>query len=98
MPLYDYQCDECGCMRDEVRPVGARDTPAICPECGGSASRVFSVPNFMPDHSDWSGDPGGARFIPQVWDGPGHPKPKFRHRKELEDHCHRNGFKFERAS
>ncbi len=46
MPVYEYECETCGCF-DDVRTVAERDTPATCPECEGLAARVlFSAPRF----------------------------------------------------
>ena len=40
MPLYDYQCDQCG-HRFEVRQ-GIREDPLTeCPQCGGRIRRVI---------------------------------------------------------
>lgn len=40
MPLYDYQCDQCG-HRFEVRQ-GIREDPlTVCPQCGAPIRRVI---------------------------------------------------------
>jgi putative FmdB family regulatory protein len=40
MPLYEYQCDECG-IRFERRQRMADDPVTECPECGGSVHRRY---------------------------------------------------------
>ncbi|MBN3767859.1 FmdB family zinc ribbon protein [Burkholderia sp. Ac-20365] len=39
MPVYDYECAECGAF-EAVRRIADRDEPAGCPRCGTSAERV----------------------------------------------------------
>jgi len=45
MPNYDYECADCGEFT-LLRPISERGNPVGCPHCGGSASRVMSVPQF----------------------------------------------------
>ena len=40
MPTYDYACAGCGGF-EALRSVSARDEPAVCPDCGAAAPRVF---------------------------------------------------------
>jgi len=45
MPIYEFQCKACG-VRFERLVRSSSDTPpaeSICPDCGGSAQRVFST-------------------------------------------------------
>ncbi|AET89252.1 MULTISPECIES: FmdB family zinc ribbon protein [Caballeronia] len=39
MPVYDYECAECGAF-EAVRRIAERDEPAACPHCGAIAARV----------------------------------------------------------
>ncbi|WP_027800769.1 FmdB family zinc ribbon protein [Paraburkholderia dilworthii] len=39
MPVYDYQCADCGGF-ETVRRIAERDEPAPCPQCGNTAARV----------------------------------------------------------
>lgn len=43
MPLYDYECDDCGCFSDR-RPMSEAALPADCPGCGVPARRIISAP------------------------------------------------------
>jgi len=45
MPLYEYNCADCGCFT-ELRRLSECDAPAACPECGTSASRLISIPRL----------------------------------------------------
>lgn len=40
MPVYDYQCPECGVFTVS-RPMSAYRDPCACPDCGKEAARVF---------------------------------------------------------
>ncbi len=40
MPLYDYQCNQCG-HRFEVRQGIKEDPLTVCPQCGGPIRRVI---------------------------------------------------------
>jgi putative FmdB family regulatory protein len=39
MPVYDYECADCGAF-EAVRRIAERDDPAVCPHCGATAARV----------------------------------------------------------
>ena len=41
MPTYDSACPACGGF-DAFRPLGARNEPAACPDCGTASPRVFA--------------------------------------------------------
>jgi len=45
MPLYEYQCPECGKF-SAIRKISESGLPAICENCGNSSSRVISAPHF----------------------------------------------------
>lgn len=40
MPLYDYQCQQCGNEFEEVMPISGRET-APCPNCASIAKQVI---------------------------------------------------------
>ena len=43
MPIYEYECPDCGTMFEVLRPVGRRDEATTCPHCGGQrAGRQLS--------------------------------------------------------
>jgi len=41
MPIYEYECEQCS-LRFEIRRSFDGRSEAICPQCGGSARRIFS--------------------------------------------------------
>jgi len=46
MPVYDYQCEDCGPFT-VFRPMSECSEPHACPECATSAPRAFlTAPNF----------------------------------------------------
>ncbi len=45
MPIYEFLCEECGPF-EERRSFEGAGNPAICRECGTTARRVYSIPNF----------------------------------------------------
>lgn len=42
MPIYEYECLECGYRFEEHRPFD--NDPDKCPECGGKIKRLLSMP------------------------------------------------------
>ncbi len=52
MPVYDYECGDCGVFT-LMRPMSESDQPASCPSCEGAAPRTFLV---MPGLATMSGD------------------------------------------
>lgn len=58
MPVYDYECAECGAF-ETVRRIAERDDPVSCPRCGTSAERVrVGAPALLGSAS--GGSSGGA--------------------------------------
>jgi putative FmdB family regulatory protein len=46
MPVYDYECGDCGAFT-LTRPMAECGEPASCPECGAASPRAFLVmPNL----------------------------------------------------
>ena len=42
MPLYEFQCEECGCVTGVIAPMSAVPTSAECDQCGRfTPNRVF---------------------------------------------------------
>lgn len=40
MPMYDYECPDCGVFAD-LRPMSLSDAPHVCPICGTASPRVI---------------------------------------------------------
>lgn len=47
MPLYEYQCTECGLNVDILRSMLERDDPAECKECSGTLLRIEMAGNAV---------------------------------------------------
>jgi putative FmdB family regulatory protein len=45
MPLYEYQCDDCGTF-SMLRKMSESNLSVLCESCGNPSPRVISVPNF----------------------------------------------------
>lgn len=39
MPIYEYQCRQCGTHFELIRTYSQADSPAQCPHCAGSETR-----------------------------------------------------------
>jgi putative FmdB family regulatory protein len=52
MPLYEYECNECG-RRTEVLQGYKDPPPAACAECGGSMRRLPSAPAVQFKGTGW---------------------------------------------
>ncbi len=52
MPLYEYQCDQCGHRFEIIRKMS---DPAVdkCPTCGGPVHKLQSAPAFQFKGSGW---------------------------------------------
>ena len=52
MPLYEYQCQDCGHGSEELQKFA--DAPlTVCPACGGRYKRLISAPAFQFKGSGW---------------------------------------------
>ena len=52
MPLYEYQCTQCG-KKTEVLQRFADAPLAACPACGGAVKKLISSPSFQFKGSGW---------------------------------------------
>lgn len=53
MPIYDFQCSECGYQQELMRKVSAPNVEA-CPQCQQQTfSKQVSAPNFQLTGSGW---------------------------------------------
>lgn len=52
MPLYEYQCRQCGELSEVMQRLS--DPPlAACPSCGGDVKKLISAPAFQFKGSGW---------------------------------------------
>ncbi len=52
MPIYEYQCDECG-KHCEVMQKFSDEPLHTCPECGGSLHKLISQTSFVLKGTGW---------------------------------------------
>ena len=83
MPRYDFQCRKCGAVVEAELSMSEATNAQICPVCGESAERIFTMPKLL-----FKADP---RDVTPVWhqhDGYSHSHPprRGRHRNASEDH------------
>ena len=52
MPLYEYECPDCG-VYEQLRPISQSSQDGECPYCGLSAKRILSAPrlSILPAHT-----------------------------------------------
>ena len=43
MPLYEYKCEKCETVFNDLRRADEREDPIQCPQCGGSGKIQFSA-------------------------------------------------------
>lgn len=52
MPIYEYQCDECGETTEVLQKFS--DAPlAVCPGCGGHMDKLMSMNSFQLKGNGW---------------------------------------------
>ena len=60
MPLYEYQCDDCGHRFEQIRKFS--DPPLeTCPQCGGTIRKLISSPAFQFKGTGWYVSDYGAK-------------------------------------
>lgn len=52
MPLYAYRCTQCGHRFEKIQSFSA-DPEKVCPECGGPAERLLTVPGLQFKGAGW---------------------------------------------
>lgn len=59
MPIYEYQCPDCGKLLEVLQNMGSTEAGVICPECGGARlERCLSV--TAPARASAGGPPCGT--------------------------------------
>ncbi len=52
MPLYEYQCLQCGTRTEHLQKISDPPLPE-CPKCGGEVKKLISSPAFQFKGSGW---------------------------------------------
>src|SRR5690349_17473807 len=53
MPLYEYQCEECGQRFERIRKFSDPPLDEPCPKCGGPIKKLFSSPAIQFKGKGW---------------------------------------------
>ena len=53
MPLFDYQCLDCGHLVEDVLQKSSDPTLKFCPECAGEIKKLLGTPNFQLKGDGW---------------------------------------------
>ncbi len=70
MPLYEYECRECGAVTEALRRGAEADSPIACERCGAThTSRKHSV--FAVASPNASGPQAPPAMCPRCGDAPG---------------------------
>jgi putative FmdB family regulatory protein len=56
MPLYNYQCYECGKVQEEMRSVKDRDKSIACDHCMCASDRIIDLAAFQLKGGGWAKD------------------------------------------
>ena len=75
MPLYTYQCYECGKFQETMRSVKDRDKSVACDRCMVSSERIIDLAAFQLKGGGWAKDGYGKKPKPK-------PKPKKEEKKK----------------
>jgi putative FmdB family regulatory protein len=52
MPLYEYQCTQCGRVTEHLQNMNGPPL-AACPQCGGEVKKLISAPAFQFKGTGW---------------------------------------------
>lgn len=47
MPIYEYQCPECGCEQEAILPLSEATVMQFCSNCGKPTERRVSLPHSL---------------------------------------------------
>ena len=61
MPLYTYQCYECGKVQEEMRSVKDRDKSIACDHCMCASDRIIDLVAFQLKGGGWAKDGYGKK-------------------------------------
>lgn len=49
MPIYEYRCQKCNTVHEELVPMSERNLPRVCQKdgCGGESQHIVSASHFQ---------------------------------------------------
>ncbi|MFW6130501.1 MAG: FmdB family zinc ribbon protein [Atribacterota bacterium] len=52
MPVYEYECTECGFVQEEEHSMKSIPEKTVCKECGKESKKIFSKVSGIVDEGD----------------------------------------------
>jgi putative FmdB family regulatory protein len=56
MPIYEYCCQKCKTIEEEMFPITNFPLTILCKECGGNAFKIISKTSFKLEGGGWASD------------------------------------------
>jgi putative FmdB family regulatory protein len=56
MPVYEYECEGCGAVKEHIFPINHRPDEVQCPYCSDVSHRIMSKNSFFLSGSCWCKD------------------------------------------
>ncbi len=56
MPIYEYECTDCGAVIEVMQKVNTRRAPGRCEKCSGKLKKKISVASFHLKGGGWYSD------------------------------------------
>ena len=56
MPIYEYECTDCGAVIEVMQKVNTRRAPGRCEKCSGKLKKKISVTSFHLKGGGWYSD------------------------------------------
>lgn len=81
MPIYEYECADCGHVIEVMQKVSAR-APGRCEKCSGKLNKKVSVTSFQLKGGGWYSDGYGDRGPAKAADDT--PAPKKEKKKDAK--------------
>jgi putative FmdB family regulatory protein len=53
MPIYEYECESCGEVSEQMESINTTDTTKPCPKCNKTANRIMSSTSFHLKGGGW---------------------------------------------
>jgi putative FmdB family regulatory protein len=73
MPIYEYECTDCGDVIEVIQKISAR-APGRCEKCSGKLKKKISLTSFQLKGGGWYSD--GYSETGSKADSPPKPEPK----------------------
>jgi putative FmdB family regulatory protein len=89
MPIYEYECTDCGNLIEVIQKIGAR-APGRCEKCTGKLKKKISRASFQLKGGGWYSDGYGSSDSSSS-DSEGTPKKDEKDKKDKKDKTEKKG-------